>query len=50
LDVYISSAENVVDCTESWSHIYRADTAANKITFYSDAATSTQLTVMVKDY
>ena len=50
LDVYIDTATNVAAYTEAWSHIYRADTSANTITFYSDAATSTQLTVMVKDY
>ena len=50
LDVYIDTAANVAAYTEAWSHIYRADTSANTITFYSDAATSTALTVMVKDY
>lgn len=50
LDVYISSASDVATMTEAWSHIYRADTSANTITFYSDAATSVALTVMVKDY
>ena len=50
VDVYIDTAANVATYTEAWSHIYRADTSANTITFYSDAATSTALTVMVKDY
>lgn len=50
LDVYIASASDVSTMTEAWSHIYRADTSADTITFYSDDATSTALTVMVKDY
>lgn len=50
LDVYIDTAANLPTYAEAWSHIYRADTSTNTITFYSDAETSTQLTVMVKDY
>ena len=50
LDVYIDTVANISLYTEAWSHIYRADTSANTITFYSDSATSTALTVMVKDY
>lgn len=50
LDVYIDTAAHATAYTEAWSHIYKADTSANTITFYSDAATSTALTVMVKDY
>lgn len=50
LDVYISSTSDVSACNEAWSHIYRADSYAGGITFYSDAATSTALTIMVKGY
>lgn len=50
LDVYIDTVANISSYTEAWSHIYKADTSADTITFYSDAATSTALTVMVKDY
>ena len=50
LDVYIDTSSNVSAYVEAWSHIYRADTSANTITFYSDAATSTALTIMVKGY
>ena len=50
LDVYIDATGNVSACNEAWSHIYKADSYNGGITFYSDAATSTALTIMVKGY
>lgn len=56
LDVYITNASDVAACNEAWSHIYRADSYGpdsegnGGITFYSDAATSSALTIMIKGY
>lgn len=51
LDIYISSSgTQAVNALKAWSHIYKADSESGGIRFYSDAATSTALTVVVKGY
>ena len=46
--IIITSSGSVASNYEIWSHIYRITSGANKVTFYSDAATSAACTVGIK--
>lgn len=53
LDIVIpnnTSSSSIKAMMDAWAHIYNAETGAGVITFYSDAATTTQLTIAVKGY
>ena len=50
LDVYIDAAANVDACRDAWSHIYKVISGNGTLIFYSNDATSTALTILVKDY